>query len=49
VVDLEDDEMAFLSSRGSSRFSRQPISDRWSEPDEEGDEDDFEEDYEEEE
>jgi len=24
VVDLEDDEMAFLSSRGSSRFSRQP-------------------------
>ncbi|TRV01350.1 MAG: DNA-directed RNA polymerase subunit beta' [Microcystis wesenbergii Mw_QC_B_20070930_S4] len=48
VVDLEDDEMAFLSSRGSSRFSRQPISDRWSEPDEEGDEDDFEEDYEEE-
>jgi DNA-directed RNA polymerase subunit beta' len=49
VVDLEDDEMAFLSSRGSSRFSRQPISDRWSAADEEGEEDDFEEDYEEEE
>jgi DNA-directed RNA polymerase subunit beta' len=48
VVDLEDDEMAFLSSRGSSRFSRQPISDSWSEADEEGDEDDFEGDYEEE-
>jgi DNA-directed RNA polymerase subunit beta' len=48
VVDLEDDEMAFLSSRGSSRFSRQPISDSWSEVDEEGGEDDFEGDYEEE-
>ncbi|GEA28790.1 DNA-directed RNA polymerase subunit beta' [Microcystis aeruginosa NIES-4325] len=49
VVDLEDDEMAFLSSRSSSRFSRQPISDSWSAADEEGEEEDFEEDYEEEE
>jgi DNA-directed RNA polymerase subunit beta' len=48
VKELEDDEMAFLSSRGSGRFGRDPMGDRWSEPDEVEDEDDFEEDYEEE-
>jgi DNA-directed RNA polymerase subunit beta' len=48
VMDLEEDEMAFLASRSSNRFSRDTVETRWSEPDDEVDEDDFEDDFEEE-